>query len=122
MPVRNLQPANLSRTLSRWAGVSSVLVLGAAALQSAGADTRAALPPMVGDYKLARPAQIYTPATLENHIDGEAESVKHYGFKECAYGEYAPKGQGNPLEKYMAISGPDGAASPTGTYNPNPNP
>jgi len=26
------------------------------------------------------------------------------------------------FEKYKAISGPDGAASPTGTYNPNPNP
>jgi ferredoxin-type protein NapF len=26
------------------------------------------------------------------------------------------------FEKYKAISGPDGAASPAGTYNPNPNP
>ena len=76
----------------------SLVMAGAACVPLASrADTRSALPPAVGDFKLTHPAQVYSPATLENHIDGEAEAVKHYDFKECAYGEYAPKGLGNQL-------------------------
>ena len=63
----------------------------------AWADTKGALPASVADLKLTHAPQVYSPATLESHIDGEAEAVKHYDFKECAYGEYAVKGQGNPV-------------------------
>ena len=97
MPVRSLEANSSISFAARFAVTSAALVCGAFAPAVSRADSRSALPPAVGDFKLTHPAQIYTPATLENHIDGEAESVKHYNFKECAYGEYAPKGQGNQL-------------------------
>jgi len=61
------------------------------------ADSRAALPAAVPPFKMTKPAQVFSPATLENHIDGQAESVKHYEFKQCDYAEYAPNGQGTQL-------------------------
>jgi hypothetical protein len=61
------------------------------------ADAKSALPPAVGTFKLTKPATVYNPSTLENHIDGEAEAVKRYAFQACAYGEYAPNGAGNQL-------------------------
>ncbi len=97
MSVRSLQGNGSIRYAGRFAAASLALAGAGFAPVMSRADSRSALPPAVGDFKLTHPAQIYTPATLENHIDGEAEAVKHYDFKECAYGEYAPKGQGKPL-------------------------
>lgn len=81
--------------------LSGLTLLGAIICSSfslaAHADVKAALPAASGSLKLTQPPMIYTPATLENHIDGEAEAVKHYDFKQCAYGAYAPQGKGNPV-------------------------
>jgi hypothetical protein len=63
----------------------------------AHADSKAALPAAVAPFKMTKPVAVFTPTTLENHIDGQAESVKHYQFKQCDYAEYAPNGQGNQL-------------------------
>jgi len=64
----------------------------------ARADAKSALPPAVGSFKTTKAGVVtYTPATLENHIDGEAEAVKRYNFQQCAYAEYAPGGVGNQL-------------------------
>lgn len=63
----------------------------------AGADGKAALPTAVPPFKMTKPVAVFSPSTLENHIDGQAESVKHYQFKQCDYAEYAPNGQGNQL-------------------------
>jgi hypothetical protein len=76
------------------AALGSVLMV---APRSANADAKAALPAAVPPFKMTKPVQVFTPATLENHIDGQAESVKHYQFKQCDYAEYAPNGQGNQL-------------------------
>ena len=46
---------------------------------------------------MTKPSVVFNPATLENHIDGEAQAVKYYAFQQCAYGEYAPGGKGNQL-------------------------
>ena len=46
---------------------------------------------------MTKPVQTFSPGTLENHIDGQAESVKKYDFKQCDYAEYAPGGVGNQL-------------------------
>jgi hypothetical protein len=100
MPVRYMFEARFLLRSARLSLLCGIVALSAASLcasRSANADAKSALPPAVGDFKLTHPPQTYSPATLENHIDGEAESVKHYDFKECAYGEYAPKGQGNQL-------------------------
>ena len=97
MSVRSSQLSCLFQPLVRAALTSLVIAGAACAPLASRADLKAALPPSVGDFKLTHPPQVYSPATLENHIDGEAEAVKHYDFKECAYGEYAPKGQGNQL-------------------------
>ncbi len=76
----------------------SVLAVGFAAAPSlARADGRAALPASAGGFKMHGTVQTFNPSTLENHIDGQAESVKHYQFKQCTYAEYAPNGQGNQL-------------------------
>jgi hypothetical protein len=63
----------------------------------ARADARTALPPAAGNFKMKGKVVVYTPSTLENHIDGEAEAVKRFDFRQCAYAEYAPSGQGNQL-------------------------
>jgi hypothetical protein len=93
MPVRSPRGECGIRFSSRQAIASLVLVLAAAA--PCHADTRSALPPSVGDLKLTGAAKLYTPNTLEQLIDGEAEAVKHYDFKECAHGEYAQGGRDN---------------------------
>jgi hypothetical protein len=64
---------------------------------TAKADAKSALPVAVPPFKITKPVQVFSPATLENHIDGQAESVKHYQFTQCDYAEYAPNGQGNQL-------------------------
>lgn len=97
MPFPPLQESAIGRITPQCVALSLLVAAGAVLSQASGADTRSALPAAVGDFKLTHTAQLYTPATLENHIDGEAEAVKHYDFKECAYGEYAPRGQGNQL-------------------------
>ena len=47
--------------------------------------------------KSATSPQLFNPGTLENHIDGEAQAVKQYGFKSCTYAEYSPTGGGTQL-------------------------
>lgn len=97
MSVRNLKSVFGSMSVLRTAATTACVAVTVAVALPAFADNKAALPPAVGDLKLTRAPQVYSPATLESHIDGEAEAVKHYDFKECAYGEYAPKGQGTPV-------------------------
>ncbi|HLK58831.1 MAG TPA: DUF6599 family protein [Chthonomonadaceae bacterium] len=83
-----------------WAALSLVALLGVglALPLSAHADGKSALPPAIGNYKTTKAGIVtYTPATLENHIDGEAEAVKRYDFKECTYAEYGPNGQSTQL-------------------------
>jgi len=63
----------------------------------ARADGRSALPAALPPFKMTKPVQVFSPSTLENHIDGQAESVKHYQFSQCDYAEYAPNGVGNQL-------------------------
>lgn len=63
---------------------------------SAHADVKAALPPGVGAFKQTT-QKTFSPGTLEDHIDGQAESVKRYDFKQCDYAEYAPGGKGTQL-------------------------
>lgn len=71
----------------------SVPVLSISAL----ADGRGALPAAVAGFKMTKPVQVFNSSTLENHIDGQAESVKRYQFQQCDYAEYAPGGRGNQL-------------------------
>ena len=81
-------------------GLASILVcigLYVLSATTALADAKSALPASIGDFKLTGAIQTYSPSTLENHVDGEAEAIKHYDFKECAYGVYAPGGKGNQL-------------------------
>jgi len=61
------------------------------------ADGKSALPAAVDTFKMTKPVQTFSPGTLENHIDGQAESVKKYDFKQCDYAEYAPGGQGTQI-------------------------
>lgn len=83
--------------------LSVVLAIGmlassfVAAPRLAQADGRAALPASAGGFKIHGAVQTFNPGTLDNHIDGQAESVKRYQFKQCTYAEYAPNGQGNQL-------------------------
>jgi hypothetical protein len=74
---------------------TAFLISGSAA--RARADARAALPAAVGGFKETKPPATFSPATLENLIDGGAEAVKFYAFQQCAYAEYAPGGKGNQL-------------------------
>lgn len=46
---------------------------------------------------MAKPVQVYTPNTLEDHIDGQAQSVKRYAFQSCYYAIYAPGGNGTQV-------------------------
>src|SRR5579862_5115343 len=97
MPTRNqrLKRQNAVRFVvtALLASVGPVLLTGG----NARADAKAALPNAVGAFRMTHAPQIFTPSTLENHIDGQAESVKHYQFKQCDYAEYAPGGRGNQL-------------------------
>ncbi|HZP84648.1 MAG TPA: DUF6599 family protein [Chthonomonadaceae bacterium] len=91
---------SLAACCSRRAALFTLLALFCSGLlpsPAARADARAALPPAAGGFKMKGKVVVYTPATLENHIDGEAEAVKRYDFRQCAYAEYAPNGQGNQL-------------------------
>lgn len=89
---------SIYRKCLRTAGIGLIAAVCLGFGMRAMADAKSALPPAVADFKLTKAGVVtFTPATLENHIDGEAEAVKHYDFKECAYGEYAPGGQGTQL-------------------------
>ena len=98
MPVRSLSRVSLRKSYVRAA---SLLVLAMAVcvggVRPAQADGKSALPPGVDTFKMTKPVQTFSPATLENHIDGQAESVKKYDFKQCDYAEYAPGGKGTQL-------------------------
>ena len=85
---------------SFWVASLAGGIMAIASCSVAGADANSALPSVVGAFKMVHSTgspQTYTPATLENHIDGEAQSVKEYDFRKTAYAEYAPNGQGNQL-------------------------
>ncbi len=72
----------------------------AGAGRQASADAKAALPATSGNLKMVHSPtspQLFNPGTLENHIDGEAQAVKQYGFKSCTYAEYSPTGTGTQL-------------------------
>ncbi len=76
------------------------LALLAAVPLSARADAKSAMPASAGTLKMVHSAhspEVFTPATLENHIDGEAQAVKEYSFRQCVYTEYSPTGAGNQL-------------------------
>ena len=92
--VLNRKSVALKAIAGRFLASISLLALAAG---SSLADAKSGLPPAVGDFKLTGAIQTYSPSTLENHVDGEAEAIKHYDFKECAYGVYAPGGKGNQL-------------------------
>lgn len=79
------------------AGAALLAAIVLVAPSSARADAKSYLPPAVGGFRLTKPAVGFTPANLENHIDGGAEAVKKYDFRLCAYGEYAPGGRGGQL-------------------------
>ena len=88
--------SRLFRSLLTLAGL---LALSGAA-RHASADAKAALPPASGSLKMVHSPtspQLFNPGTLENHIDGEAQAVKQYGFKSCTYAEYSPTGGGTQL-------------------------
>ena len=98
MPVRSSVRVLLRNRMVR---ISTLLCLGVmtcvAGVRPAQADGKSALPPGVGEFKMTKPVQTFSPGTLENHIDGQAESVKKYDFKQCDYAEYAPGGKGSQL-------------------------
>ncbi len=78
----------------------AVLLMLVGAGRHASADAKAALPATSGTLKMVKSAtspQVFNPGTLENHIDGEAQAVKQYGFKSCTYAEYSPTGGGTQL-------------------------
>jgi len=88
------------RSLIVATSCGAMVVLASSLSMRASADAKGALPAGAGSLKQVHSAQsptVYTPATLENHIDGEAQAVKEYNFKACAYAEYAPNGAGNQL-------------------------
>lgn len=78
----------------------AVLVALSGAARGAAADAKAALPASSGKLKMVKSAtspQLFTPGSLENHVDGEAQAIKQYGFKSCTYAEYSPTGGGTQL-------------------------
>ena len=54
------------------------------------------LPPSgsVNGWKLVKIPHVYTPTSLYELIDGEADAVKSYGFITCADAHYSPDGSG----------------------------
>ena len=84
-----------------WVNALGLCTLVGAAIclhRAAHADGKSALPPAVGTYKTTKAGIVtYTPSTLENHVDGEAEAIKRYDFKECSYAEYGLAGQSKDL-------------------------
>jgi hypothetical protein len=88
-----------SRSFRSVLTLAGLLALSLAA-RHASADATAVLPAVSGSLKMVKSAaspHLFNPGTLENHIDGEAESVKQYGFKSCTYAEYSPTGGGTQL-------------------------
>jgi len=88
-----------SRLFHSLLTLAGLLALSGAA-RTASADAKAALPAASGTLKMVKSAtspQVFTPGSLENHIDGEAQAVKQYGFKSCTYAEYSPTGGGTQL-------------------------
>src|SRR5579875_2917144 len=83
------------RWLQKQMGVASTMALITVGLASfeAHADVRSAIPQAIAGFRLTRPVQIFTPNTLEDHIDGQAQSVKRYLFRQCYYAIYAPGGK-----------------------------
>ena len=78
----------------RYAAAAAACFVSAAA----HADTKSILPNGVDNLKMtAKGVATFTPSTLENLLDGEAEAIRRYNFKEAAHGEYAPGGAGNQL-------------------------
>ena len=79
--------------------LAGLLALSGAA-RHASADAKAALPAVSGTLKMVHSPtspQLFNPGTLDNHIDGEAQAVRQYGFKSCTYAEYSPTGGGTQL-------------------------
>ena len=88
-----------SRPFRSLLTLACLMALAGAARQ-ASADAKAALPATSGNLKMVHSPtspQLFNPGTLENHIDGEAQAVKQYGFKSCTYAEYSPTGTGTQL-------------------------
>jgi hypothetical protein len=88
--------SRLFRSVLTLAGLMAL----SGAARSASADATAALPAASGTLKMVHSAaspKLFNPGTLENHIDGEAQAVKQYGFKSCTYAEYSPTGGGTQL-------------------------
>src|SRR5579875_220095 len=88
---------------SRWlqkqigvAGTVALMTVGLAHVE-ARADVRSAIPQAIAGFRLTRPVQVFTPNTLEDHIDGQAQSVKRYLFRQCYYAIYAPGGKGSQV-------------------------
>jgi len=75
---------------------SAVLLSGAGTVLRA--DTKGSLPASADSFKTTRAGvTTFTPSTLENLLDGEAEALRRYNVKYCAHAEYAPGGAGNQL-------------------------
>ncbi len=88
-----------SRPFRSLLTLAGLLVLVGAG-RHAFADAKAALPAMSGTLKMVKSPtspQLFNPGTLENHVDGEAQAIKQYGFKSCTYAEYSPTGGGTQL-------------------------
>ncbi len=78
----------------------ALVVTGAVAvlLTNARADTKGSLPAAADSFKITKTGiAMFTPSSLENLLDGEAEALRRYNVKECAHAEYAPGGVGNQL-------------------------
>lgn len=78
----------------------AVLLALSGTARHASADAKGALPAVSGNLKMVHSPtspQLFNPGTLDNHIDGEAQAVRQYGFKSCTYAEYSPTGTGTQL-------------------------
>ncbi len=84
-----------------YSGALSIAALSLFALAccapAAHADARQALPASAGIYHITHAPVVYTPANLEQHIDGQSQAVQRYVFHTCTYGVYAPHGKGNQV-------------------------
>jgi len=88
-----------------------VLVLIGCAEETPQANTGEFLPPadLAGGWKIAEGAELYSPETLFDYMDGEAELFFTYGFQELAVGRYiAAEGEEIRVEVYR-LAEPDDA-------------
>lgn len=98
-----LRLAACSGQAARYAPGGAICAAGACALLlaiptiAARADAAAMLAPSAGTFRLVHAPAVYTSANLETHLDGEAEAISRYDFRQDAYGEYAPGGHGSQL-------------------------